>query len=166
MKLIWIDYFFIAIIVISMLISLWRGFVREALSLAGWIFGVIIALAYMGRLAVLLAPKLSSLPPSLLTLLSFVILLISVVIVAAIINNLIATLVEKTGLSGTDRAIGLLFGIARGMVLVAVLVLLAGFTQLPHDPWWSQSLLIGHFQPLAVYIASFLPPDIAVNIHY
>ena len=103
---------------------------------------------------------------SYLNLLAFSILLVLTLIVSALLNNLIAKLVEKTGLSGTDRAIGMLFGIARGVVLVGVLVLLAGFTMVPQDLWWKQSLFLVHFQQLAVTLSGFLPPDLAMKIHY
>ncbi len=163
---IWVDYLIITIIFISMLISLWRGFVKEALSLAGWVFAVFIAFMYMTPLAFIMQPKLNSLPPSVLNLLAFSTLLVITLILAALINNLVCKLVEKTGLTGTDRAIGMLFGIARGIILVGVLVLLAGFTNIPQDPWWKTSLLLGHFQQLAMVLAGFLPAEMAIKIHY
>jgi len=166
MQLIWIDYIILSIIFISMIIALLRGFVKEALSLAGWILAVVIGLAYMPNLAVILQPKLSSLPPSILNVLAFAILLILTLIVAGLVNNLISKLVEKSGLTGTDRAIGMLFGIARGIVLIGILVLLAGFTAVPQDPWWKQSILIGHFQQLALTLAELLPDDMANRIRF
>jgi len=166
MDLIWVDYFILLVILISMIISLLRGFVREALSLAGWVVAIVIAFFYMNQLALILQPKLSSLPASILNMLSFSILLVITLIVAALFNNLIAKLVDKTGLTGTDRAIGMLFGILRGGVLVGVLVLLAGFTMVPQDLWWKQSLFLPHFQQMAVMLSGFLPPDIAIKIHY
>ena len=166
MELIWIDYVIITIILVSMLIALWRGFVKEALSLAGWIVAVVIGLAYMQPLSNILQDKLSSLPPSINSLLAFSILLILTLIVSGLINNLVSKLVEKTGLTGTDRSIGMLFGIARGIVLVGILVLLAGFTAVPQDPWWKQSLLISHFQQIADILAGFLPDDIAGRLRY
>ncbi|MBF0264512.1 MAG: CvpA family protein [Gammaproteobacteria bacterium] len=166
MQLIWIDYFILTVIVISMLISLWRGFVKEALSLVGWILAVFIGLKYMQILAMILQDKLQSLPPSINSILAFAILFILTLIVAALINNLVSKLVEKTGLTGTDRSIGMLFGIARGIVLIGILVLLAGFTAVPQDPWWKQSLLISHFQQIADILASFLPDDIAGRLKF
>jgi membrane protein required for colicin V production len=74
--------------------------------------------------------------------------------------------VEKTGLSGTDRALGVVFGTIRGAVIIAILVLLAGFTTVPQDAWWSRSYLLHHFQDLALWIRRFLPPDIAAQIRY
>jgi len=166
MNLIWVDYLILAIVVISMLISLWRGFVKEALSLAGWVIAVVVGFTYMGQLALLLQTKLDSLPPSILNVLGFAILLVITLIVAGLVNNLVSKLIEKTGLTGTDRAIGMLFGIARGLILVGILVLLAGFTLVPQDPWWSKSMFLVHFEQLAVNLATLLPDDIAMRIHY
>ena len=75
-------------------------------------------------------------------------------------------MVEKTGLSGTDRMLGIIFGIGRGAVIVSVLVLLAGLTPVPQDPWWSQSTFIPHFESLALKIQELLPPDIAQQLTY
>ncbi|WP_198265576.1 CvpA family protein [sulfur-oxidizing endosymbiont of Gigantopelta aegis] len=165
MSLIWPDYIIIAIIAVSTVISLLRGFVRESLALAGWILAVWVSLFYMASMAVFIAPYLN-LPPSILSLVSFALLFIVTLIIAALVSNLIASLVDKTGLSGTDRAIGMLFGIARGILIVGILILLAGFTLVPQDPWWKESVLISHFQQLALMMKEFLPPHIAAKLHY
>jgi membrane protein required for colicin V production len=89
-----------------------------------------------------------------------------VLVLGGVVNYLIGQLVSKTGLSGTDRALGIVFGIARGVMVVGVLVLLAGLTQLPQDPWWQESIFLGHFVDLALWMRSFLPADIAANIQY
>ena len=79
---------------------------------------------------------------------------------------LLAQLVNKTGLTGSDRFAGLLFGIGRGVLVVAVLVLLAGLTPLPQDPWWAESTLIGPFQNIALWLRDLLPAGVAGNIVY
>ena len=148
-----------------MVISLIRGFVREALALAGWFLAVWVSFYYMDGMAALLSPRLD-LPPSILSLTAFAILFLATLILAALVTNLIAAIVDQTGLSGTDRSIGMLFGIARGIIIVGILVLLAGFTLIPQDPWWKESVLIIHFQQLALALKEFLPPDVAAKIHY
>jgi membrane protein required for colicin V production len=163
--LIWPDYLIIIIITVSAVISLLRGFVRESLALAGWVLAIWLSIMFMHPIAVLIDPYLS-LPPSILAIVSFAIIFIITLIVTALVGNLAAQLVDKTGLTGTDRSIGLLFGIARGILLVAVLVLLAGFTMVPQDPWWKESLLIPHFQQLVAVMTELLPPDIAAKLHY
>ena len=165
MSLIWPDYIIIVIIAVSAVISLIRGFVRETLALVGWILSIWVSLLYMNAMTTFLKPYLT-LPPSILALVSFAILFVVTLILAALVSNLVANLVDKTGLSGTDRAIGMLFGIARGILIVGVLVLLAGFTLIPQDPWWKESVFIPHFQQLAVMMKEFLPPDIASKLHY
>ena len=165
MSLIWPDYIIIVIIAVSAVISLLRGFVRESLALAGWILAVWISMFYMHPMAIFIDQYLN-LPPSILSLVSFALLFILTLIITALVSNLIAKLVDKTGLSGTDRAIGMLFGIARGIIIVGIIVLLAGFTLVPQDPWWKESVLIPHFQQIAVMMKEFLPSHIAAKIHY
>ncbi len=165
MSLIWPDYIIIVIISISTVISLLRGFVRESLALAGWILAVWVSFAYMHPMAIVIQPYLN-LPPSILALVAFVLLFIMTLIIGALVTNMVGQLVDKTGLSGTDRAIGMLFGIARGIIIVGIIVLLAGFTLVPQDPWWQESALISHFQQLAVLMMDLLPPEIAAKIHY
>ncbi len=165
MSLIWPDYIIIVLIAISAAISLVRGFVREAMALAGWVLAVWVSLLYMHSMAIFIDSYLN-LPPSILAMVAFAILFIITLILSALVANMIAGLVDRTGLSGTDRAIGMLFGIARGILIVGVLVLLAGFTLVPQDPWWKESVLISHFQQLAELMKDFLPPHIAAKIHY
>lgn len=148
-----------------MFISLLRGFVREALALAGWFLAIWVSFYYLEKMTALLSPGLD-LPPSILSLAAFVILFILTLILAALVTNLIAAIVDQTGLSGVDRSIGMLFGIARGIIIVGILVLLAGFTLVPQDLWWKESVLLVHFQHLAEAMKEFLPLEVAAKIHY
>lgn len=162
--MIWVDYFLLAIITVSALLSLWRGFVREALSLATWILALWVAILFFEQLSGWLARWIDT--PSISDVVAFTVLFISTVVLGGLVNLLAGQLVDRTGLTATDRALGMVFGIARGVVIVAVLVLLAGLTTLPQDPWWKEALLLHHFQDLALWLRSFLPADVAENIHY
>ncbi len=162
--MIWVDYVIIGIIVLSALISLVRGFVREALSLVTWVLAFWVAWTFFRELAVVLEPWIAT--HSVRLGIAFAGLVTATLIVGGIINYLIGQLVEKTGLSGTDRLIGVVFGGARGVVLVAILVLLAGLTPMPEDSWWKQSVLIPYFQDIAIWLKQFLPPDIAAKFRY
>jgi len=157
--MIWVDYVILGIVGLSALISLVRGFVREAVSLIIWFVAFALAWSYFREFAQHLSPWVET--PSVRLGLAFIILLVAVLIIGAIVGFLIGQLVDKTGLSGTDRLLGMVFGAARGAVLVAILVLLAGLTPFPQDPWWQQSQLIVHFQQLALWLLSLLPPEIA-----
>lgn len=162
--MIWVDYAIVGIILISAFISLLRGFVKEALSLAGWVLAFWISLTFSGNMAGILERSIES--PTLRLIVAFAILFLATLMVTAVVNFFAARLVRVTGLTGTDRVLGMLFGVLRGTVLVAVLVLLAGLTALPHDPWWRQSLLVPQFQSVAVWLRGFLPSDVARNFVY
>jgi len=157
--MIWVDLVIIGIIGLSALISLVRGFVREAVSLLVWFLAFGLAWTYFRELAPHLAQWIST--PSVQLGAAFIILMVGALVVGGIVGWLIGLLVDKTGLTGTDRLLGMVFGAIRGAVLVAILVLLAGLTPFPGDPWWQQSQLIVHFQQLAGWLLSLLPPDIA-----
>jgi len=160
----WVDYAIIAVIGISVAVSLMRGFVREALSLATWVFALWVALMYFEPFADYFAPWVG-VRSARLTI-AFVVLFVVVLIVGGILNSIVAKLVKKTGLTGTDRIIGVLFGFARGVVVIGLLVLSAGLTALPQDQWWAEAHLLNHFQSLALWMRDFLPAELADNIHY
>ncbi len=160
----WADIVILAIIAISALISLWRGFFKEALSLATWVAAIWVALAFSRELSALLVNWIDV--PSARSAVAMAILFLLVLIIGGIVNYLIGQLVKKTGLQGTDRMLGTVFGAVRGALIVSVLVLAGGMTLLPQDPWWQASELMPHFEQLALWLADFLPSDIAAKIHY
>lgn len=157
--MIWIDYAILGVVGLSALISVVRGFIKEALSLLGWIAAIWIGLAFCEDLGALLADKISV--PSVRIALAFFALFVATLFATGLIIYLVGLLVEKTGLSGTDRMLGVIFGVARGVIIVGILVLLAGLTPLPNDPWWRESILVPHFERLAIEIRGLLPADIA-----
>ena len=160
----WIDVVILALIALSAILSLFRGFVREAVALATWLVALWVAMAFHEDLAAILSQWIET--PSAQKITAFAVLFICVLLLGAIINYLANKLVDKTGLTGTDRLLGIVFGVARGGVIVAILVLLAGLTPFPQDPWWQDSQFIGYFEELAMWIRSYLPDDIADNITY
>jgi len=162
--MVWVDYLIPGIIVLSALFSLMRGFVREALSLIGWVAAFWLALRYANPLAELFLSSITI--PSLRIIVAFTILFVLTLMLAALINHLAGHLVKRTGLTGTDRMIGIVFGVARGGVVVSMLVLLAGLTTLPQDPWWGQSIMIGHFEGLALWLQTNIAPEISGRFFY
>ena len=155
----WVDYLLIGVVVLSAGISLLRGFLREALALAGWVAAVWLGLSATEPVAELFAGSIEV--PSVRVALAFLIVFVGTLIASGIVVWLVGLLVEKTGLSGTDRMLGMVFGVARGVIIAALLVLLAGLTPLPRDPWWRESVLLPHLQPVAEQMRTLLPPDIA-----
>ena len=153
----WIDLVIIAVIALSALISLIRGFVKESISLVTWVVAGLIALRYYSPMADLLEPFVAS--DSLRNWVGGGILFVATLIVGAIVNFIVSQLVSKTGLSGTDKALGVVFGAARGVLIVTMIVLLASLTPMPEASWWQDSLMIDFFQQLAEWIKTVIPAD-------
>jgi membrane protein required for colicin V production len=160
--MIWVDYLIIGIVALSALIGLARGLIREVLSLVIWAVAVFVAWTFHRSVAEHLTPWLSQ--PSVRVGVAFILLVFAVLILGAILGQVLTTLVDKTGLSGTDRLLGVVFGAARGALLVAILVYLASLTPMPDDPWWKESRLIGHFQTLADRILAMIPPELEAKL--
>lgn len=162
--MIWVDYFLLAIVAISSLLSLWRGFFKEALSVITWVVALSIAILYFKPMGDLLSGFINS--PTVRNISGFALLFISVLILGGILNYLVAQLVSKTGLTATDRILGVVFGLLRGVVIGALIIMLAGLTSLPQEQWWQESWLISYFQDLALWIRSFLPDSVAQHIDF
>ena len=163
-KMIWVDYAVSFLVVASALIGLLRGFVKEAFALVTWVIAIWVGMQYSRDFAVLLQDTINF--PSARIAASFGLLFFMTLILGALISFILNQLIEKTGLTGSDRLLGMLFGIIRGAVLVSLMVMLAGITPLPEDPWWKQSLLIPPFQSLAIWLKDHIPSALTGYIHY
>jgi membrane protein required for colicin V production len=135
------DWAIATVVLLSVLISLVRGFVKEALSLLVWVAAFVVAFFFSERLAPLLGNLVEL--PSLRYLAAFAILFICTLIVGSVVNYLISQLIKMTGLSAIDRLLGIMFGFCRG-ILIALLILIFLPKMIPvdQDPWWKQSRLI------------------------
>lgn len=141
----WLDLIFLGIIAVSVLISLVRGFVREVVSILVWVAAFWLALRYSDTLAARLEPFIAS--PTIRLVAAFAGLFVITLLLGALVNYLAGQLVGRTGLSGTDRTLGVVFGGLRGVAIVALLVLAAGLTALPGERWWQESVLATRMQP-------------------
>jgi len=160
----WLDFSIIGIICLSAIISLFRGFIKETFSLLNWVAAFWLSWLFFRDLSQMLVQWISL--PSARLGVAFIAILIAVLIVGGIITYIISKLVEETGLTGTDRMLGMFFGIVRGVFIVAIIILLAGLTAFPQDPWWKQSVLIVYFQDISIWLKSLLPDDIAKYFSY
>ncbi|MET4694131.1 CvpA family protein [Endozoicomonas lisbonensis] len=143
----WIDWIIAAIIIVSALISLKRGFFKEVLSLLTWIAALFIAWSFGGSLSLHLNDFIET--PSLRLITASILLFIATLLVGGLVNKIFATLVQATGLTGTDRLLGMVFGALRGCLLVILLVGLMSFAPLEDDLAWKNSTLLPHFIMLA-----------------
>lgn len=159
-----IDIIVLGIIGISIVLGAFRGLVREVLALVAWVAGFL--------LANLLAPEAAKLLPSAMAseeirlLVSYVIVFIVVLIGLSVLAILASKLVKIVGLGPADRAVGGVFGLVRGLLIVLILVLLAGLTALPRQSTWREAALRGALEASAGYARAWLPSDLAKRINY
>jgi membrane protein required for colicin V production len=156
----WADYCIVIALVLSVLMGLWRGFIGEVIALACWVLAFWVAWTFGAQLA---AQFTSITLPSARLLLGYAICFIGVLIAGALIGFLMRKLVATSGLSGSDRMLGMVFGLVRGLAIVTIAVLILKFTPLPQDPWWKESKLLPTFENGAVWLTTKLPPEVT---HY
>ncbi len=135
------DGIILVVIAISALLSVRRGFTREAFSLLTWVAAFIIARLFSPAFELVLENQIST--PSLRFIVAFGSLFPLTLIVGALINHLLGELIRVTGLSSTDRLLGMVFGALRGILLMVVLVAL-GRQIFAADRWWQESVLVPH----------------------
>lgn len=158
----WIDYAIIAVVVISTIISLFRGFIREAVSLVGWCVAFVVAKNFYLPMGAILQSQVENV--AIRNSLAAVILFVVTLFLFALVNVVIGRMLAASGLNGIDRVLGMLFGALRGVLVVAsVLFLIAYLTKFPEDESWQNSVLIPHFQLLAEWFFNFMAESTQVT---
>lgn len=151
------DLIIVGIIGISVVVSLMRGFVREALSLATWIIAVYVAYQFSSVLGGQLAGFIKS--GSTRTAVAFIGIFLLIVIAGAILNFFIGRLISVSGLGLVDRLLGVLFGVVRGILMVALVVLMIQASPLAERHWWQESQLIPQLLPMTKKMQDLFPKD-------
>ena len=159
----WFDFGVLIVLVVSVAISLFQGLVREMISLGGWVGGFILATVFGGRVAGLLP---LSLGPLMSALIGFLLVFVGVLAVAWIVGLVMTSAVRAAGLAPADRALGAVFGVVRGLIIVLVVVVLSGLTTLPQEPFWKNAVLSGPFETTALALRPYLPEGLANRLKY
>ena len=155
----WVDFTIIAVVTLSALVGLARGLVREVLSLGIWVLAVVVAWVFHRDVADLLTSQLSQ--PEARVAVAFVGLVLVMLLLGAFAGALLTSFVDKMGLTGADRLLGVLFGGARGVVIVAMAVFLVALTPSPTESWWRESALVDDFRGMAGWMLALVPPELA-----
>jgi len=158
------DYVVLFIIALSVLIGALRGLVREIVSLAGWIVAFIVANLWASSLAPLLPEQIPGQNVKLIV--AFAILFIGVLLLTTLVGVALALIVRAARLTFIDRTLGLAFGVLRGGIMVLTVVILAGFTALPQQPVWRDSIGAPYAEAAVRALKPMLPPAWASYIHY
>jgi membrane protein required for colicin V production len=159
-----LDYAVLAVLVLSMAWGVWRGLMREVISLAGWILAFFAANYFAEPLAQALPQSISQ--PDLRVIVAFVAIFVVTLTAATLVAVLLAKALRAAGLRGLDRTLGGLFGAARGVLLALGFALVAGLTSLPQHPMWKQSFSGPMLGRAAVQLKPWLPPALADRLRY
>jgi len=160
----WLDLAVLAVMVLSMAWGLWRGLVHEVISLAAWVIAFLAANWGAAPLAGLVPTR--SPQPDWHVFVAFVAIFLVTLTITTLVGVMLSRLAKKAGLGGLDRALGGVFGLVRGWVIVLAFALLAGLTNLPSAPVWRDSFIGPSLVRAATYLKGWLPPAFADRLRY
>lgn len=152
------DIVILCLIALPTIVGIFYGFLNIVFSLLSWA----VSLGLSIKLATYFSPLLENYvdTPILRIILAFIALFILSLLIMSGISYLIVKLLGRSGLTATDRILGLFFGMGLGGLIVAIIILLAGFTAFPQEPWWEESKLVEPFERISIWSARFLPESI------
>lgn len=161
-----VDLAILAVIAVSAIISFMRGFFREAMSLGTWVAAIVITLMFTSRFALLLPIDGVQSPQARATI-SAVLLFMGTFLTGNLINWVFGRIMVRSAVSKLDRLIGVGFGVARGAIIVCLLVLAAHLVPaLTQEVWWSNSKLIPEIEKVAALIHSRLPDSLGQHFDF
>ena len=158
------DYVALGIVGVSLIFGLWRGVVGEIIALLAWILAIVAAVEFGATVGTSVFTGLSD--PALRTLAGCVVIFDGVLVVMALFRMLVGSMVKALGLSVSDRILGMIFGLARGVLVCMVLVGLGGMTSAPTQPWWRQATLSAPLETAVLATRSWLPDDLSKRIRF
>jgi membrane protein required for colicin V production len=158
------DYLVIGIVTVSLLFGLWRGVVGEIIALAAWGVGIFAAIEFGASVGHSVFAGLSD--PALRTLAGCVVIFVGILVSMAVLNMVVRSMVKALGLSVSDRILGMIFGLTRGVLVCMVLVGLGGMTSAPMQPWWRNATLAAPLETVVMAVKPWLPDDLAKRIRF
>ena len=159
-----LDYAVVGVLVLSTAWGVWRGLVREVISLAGWVLAFLAANLFAAPLAAALPQSISQ--PDVRVIVAFVAIFIVTLTLATLAALLLSRALKAAGLAGLDRTLGGLFGVARAILIALAVALVAGLTSLPQHPLWKESVSGPMLGRTLVQLKPWLPPALAERLRY
>lgn len=160
----WLDYAAFALLAASILWGVWRGLVREVISVAAWVLAFLAANLFAGPLGEELPGVLPT--PEIRVLVAFIAVFVATLAVCTLVGLLLSRLAKVAGLGGLDRVLGGVFGLARAMMILLAFTLLAGLTALPRQPVWRNSVWGEPLAQAVLALRPWLPRTFAGRLRY
>lgn len=150
-----VDWILLAVLLLSMALGAWRGLVYEVLSVLAWLAAFVAAQWFAPQVAQQLPMGNASEPVRYAA--GFVVVFIGAVFAGGLVAWLVKKLVEAVGLRPIDRMLGMVFGLARGLILLLAVTLVVGLTPLRANPWWQESKGAGMLTATLASLKPLLP---------
>lgn len=158
------DYVVIGIVAASLLLGLWRGVVGELISVAAWVLAFFAALQFGGDIGQAVFGGIAD--KGMRALAGFAGAFIGVLVLMALVRLAASGLVKALGMGVSDRLLGLVFGVARGVMIAMVLVALGGMTAAPRQDWWQEATLSAPLETAVLAVKPWLPQDLSKRIRF
>ena len=158
------DWVVLAVVAASLLLGLWRGVVSEVLALVAWVAAFFAARAFGGDAGAMMGRWIAD--PAVATVAGYVAVFVGVLLVFGVARVLLSMLLRAVGLGLLDRLLGSVFGVARGVAIVLVGVLLAGMTSMPKEKWWREAVFAPPLETAVIAAKPWLPSEVAKRIRY
>ncbi len=153
-----LDWIFVGVLVASLLLGLWRGLVFEVLSLLTWL-GAFVLAQWLALDAAQFLPMRGS-SDTLRYAAGFALVFVATVMLGGLVAVVFKKLVSSVGLSPFDRALGAVFGMVRGVLLLLVATLLMAMTPMKSSAAWHESVGVGVMTVLVKTTQPMLPPEL------
>lgn len=151
----WIDLILIGIIGLSALTGLFRGVVKEVIALGIWVVAIWVGYNYSQVLNPWVQPFIQD--QTARTVVSFIVLVVGVLLAGAIANAIIGLLLSRSGLSSMDKILGMIFGFARGVFIISLVLAILQMTSLPYQQYVQGSKVCAQLTPVVNWISGYLP---------
>ena len=159
------DVTVIAIFLASLALGSWRGVIGEIVALTAWIVAFFCAKWWGDTVAQFCFSGLIA-DHGLRLIVAWIAIFIVILFLLALVRLAIRNLLSALGLSPTDRALGFIFGAARGLLIVVLLIAVGGMTELPKEAWWRNAYLAAPLETLVLASKPCLPLEMSKRIHY
>lgn len=138
MNLVTTDWLLCAVLLFSMLLGAWRGLVYELMSLAAWVAAFMLA-QWLAQDVALMLPFLQGAAEKVQYAAAFVLVFVASLFAAGLLSWVLKKVVETVGLRPVDRALGAVFGLARGVLLLLVATVVIQLMGMAQQPWWQHA---------------------------
>jgi membrane protein required for colicin V production len=158
------DYVVIAVLAASAVLGIWRGVLGEIIALAAWVLAFFAAKWWGAEVARVFFTGIAD--PAMRIVAAWVAVFVAVLLLMALLRLAVRGLLKALGLSLTDRFLGVIFGVARGLLIVLALVAVGGMTSVPKEKWWGEAYFSAPLETAVLASKPWLPPEVSKRIRF